>query len=254
MNFVVYEYALALGVKKQRAVVRHRTATGRHVRWVHRCFPFDGPRKEWVPETDHQRRGKLCELRILERKRRGRLRPDEKVWFFRSRGEADSSDFVEIRGVRLKPIRGVRFHFREIELHGAREMMCLRPWHQARPRQRGTQQDCRCSNSAGAPPAECQRVRCARPGEQCIETRSEEHTSELQSQSNLVCRLLLEKKRLVRYARLLLDRSFRLDAFGSVEADRMDLRPEHHFAVASCARGFDHTAPYPPAPTLYASF
>src|SRR2546427_5902755 len=30
-------------------------------------------------------------------------------------------------------------------------------------------------------------------------TRSEEHTSELQSQSNLVCRLLLEKKKTVRY-------------------------------------------------------
>src|SRR2546430_5797110 len=29
------------------------------------------------------------------------------------------------------------------------------------------------------------------------ETRSEEHTSELQSQSNLVCRLLLEKKKLI---------------------------------------------------------
>src|SRR5688572_32412430 len=28
-----------------------------------------------------------------------------------------------------------------------------------------------------------------------FETRSEEHTSELQSQSNLVCRLLLEKKK-----------------------------------------------------------
>src|SRR2546427_2314956 len=28
-----------------------------------------------------------------------------------------------------------------------------------------------------------------------IENRSEEHTSELQSQSNLVCRLLLEKKK-----------------------------------------------------------
>src|SRR2546430_8345763 len=31
-------------------------------------------------------------------------------------------------------------------------------------------------------------------GRHCQETRSEEHTSELQSQSNLVCRLLLEKK------------------------------------------------------------
>src|SRR5688572_31376432 len=29
----------------------------------------------------------------------------------------------------------------------------------------------------------------------CFEFRSEEHTSELQSQSNLVCRLLLEKKK-----------------------------------------------------------
>src|SRR2546430_12576221 len=29
--------------------------------------------------------------------------------------------------------------------------------------------------------------------------RSEEHTSELQSQSNLVCRLLLEKKKIIRY-------------------------------------------------------
>src|SRR2546430_14580187 len=30
---------------------------------------------------------------------------------------------------------------------------------------------------------------------QTVEDRSEEHTSELQSQSNLVCRLLLEKKK-----------------------------------------------------------
>src|SRR2546430_14948590 len=29
----------------------------------------------------------------------------------------------------------------------------------------------------------------------CLSWRSEEHTSELQSQSNLVCRLLLEKKK-----------------------------------------------------------
>src|SRR2546430_8318678 len=32
---------------------------------------------------------------------------------------------------------------------------------------------------------------------QIVELRSEEHTSELQSQSNLVCRLLLEKKKIV---------------------------------------------------------
>src|SRR2546430_9724953 len=33
----------------------------------------------------------------------------------------------------------------------------------------------------------------------CDEARSEEHTSELQSQSNLVCRLLLEKKTVIAY-------------------------------------------------------
>src|SRR2546427_8078566 len=32
--------------------------------------------------------------------------------------------------------------------------------------------------------------------------RSEEHTSELQSQSNLVCRLLLEKKKKIRFTSL----------------------------------------------------
>src|SRR2546430_17671303 len=35
----------------------------------------------------------------------------------------------------------------------------------------------------------------ARAGHRAAEDRSEEHTSELQSQSNLVCRLLLEKKK-----------------------------------------------------------
>src|SRR2546427_2637525 len=33
------------------------------------------------------------------------------------------------------------------------------------------------------------------PGDPHLAARSEEHTSELQSQSNLVCRLLLEKKK-----------------------------------------------------------
>src|SRR2546430_2999197 len=38
------------------------------------------------------------------------------------------------------------------------------------------------------------RAQKQRPKDQRERTRSEEHTSELQSQSNLVCRLLLEKK------------------------------------------------------------
>src|SRR2546430_13162444 len=39
------------------------------------------------------------------------------------------------------------------------------------------------------------RTRYRRGDDQAIRRRSEEHTSELQSQSNLVCRLLLEKKK-----------------------------------------------------------
>src|SRR2546427_3517564 len=49
----------------------------------------------------------------------------------------------------------------------------------------------RCSN--GNPSGLSQLLQCAR-GKEC-RSRSEEHTSELQSQSNLVCRLLLEKKK-----------------------------------------------------------
>src|SRR2546430_12996925 len=48
----------------------------------------------------------------------------------------------------------------------------------------------------------------ARPAK-CVhgeDARSEEHTSELQSQSNIVCRLLLEKKRTVARRPHLLDR------------------------------------------------
>src|SRR3989475_6321476 len=41
--------------------------------------------------------------------------------------------------------------------------------------------------------------------------RSEEHTSELQSQSNLVCRLLLEKKKTTKYTYTLSTVNARLD-------------------------------------------
>src|SRR2546427_9534756 len=54
---------------------------------------------------------------------------------------------------------------------------------------------CRRRREAGPPRSGqegCQEGR-RRPG--LIQARSEEHTSELQSQSNLVCRLLLEKKK-----------------------------------------------------------
>src|SRR2546430_12721550 len=48
--------------------------------------------------------------------------------------------------------------------------------------------------------AGCVVVGVPRPGG--LKVRSEEHTSELQSQSNLVCRLLLEKKTNSRHTRI----------------------------------------------------
>src|SRR5256885_7283921 len=39
---------------------------------------------------------------------------------------------------------------------------------------------------------------------EAVDRRSEEHTSELQSPCNLVCRLLLEKKKIQRYSRIVL--------------------------------------------------
>src|SRR2546427_9584730 len=47
-----------------------------------------------------------------------------------------------------------------------------------------------CTSSAARPVCACVPFTNAKPS-----LRSEEHTSELQSQSNLVCRLLLEKKK-----------------------------------------------------------
>src|SRR5206468_6473379 len=44
------------------------------------------------------------------------------------------------------------------------------------------------------------RMHCFRRGGHCWRQRSEEHTSELQSRSDLVCRLLLEKKKRARRA------------------------------------------------------
>src|SRR2546430_9699773 len=48
-------------------------------------------------------------------------------------------------------------------------------------------------------PVEVRLIHVADKGDSPAPRRSEEHTSELQSQSNLVCRLLLEKKKHVRW-------------------------------------------------------
>src|SRR2546430_7468819 len=60
----------------------------------------------------------------------------------------------------------------------------------------------------------------ARACAKCAARRSEEHTSELQSQSNLVCRLLLEKKKHIHHQpHCAKERSSFLDVL-SIEEDR----------------------------------
>src|SRR2546430_4121637 len=58
-----------------------------------------------------------------------------------------------------------------------------------------------------------------------IKWRSEEHTSELQSQSNLVCRLLLEKKK--RHTQAVHARSY-------VHGDRRQTSSTAHHHIAVC--------------------
>src|SRR5688572_32269867 len=51
-----------------------------------------------------------------------------------------------------------------------------------------------CASRWSSPSVTSSRTKCGEWDATSVSTRSEEHTSELQSQSNLVCRLLLEKK------------------------------------------------------------
>src|SRR5437016_9598062 len=73
--------------------------------------------------------------------------------------------------------------------------------HHARafsPRSEAASRLCQGTEIAGNRPAVSRRRRRLRRsvrGSKAAETRSEEHTSELQSLTNLVCRLLLEKKK-----------------------------------------------------------
>src|SRR5256886_9763783 len=78
--------------------------------------------------------------------------------------------------------------------------------------------------------------------------RSEEHTSELQSQSNLVCRLLLEKKKHSLHA--LLHPSHELDPHRTVQGfdvsgfhlqTHVADRPQRLVPVATCRRRMKHS-------------
>src|SRR5688572_32190786 len=72
------------------------------------------------------------------------------------------------------------------------------------------------SGTPGPPPSSpsCSASARRRSGARSTCSRSEEHTSELQSQSNLVCRLLLEKKK-SRFQRHSLMGSFQINVRGS---------------------------------------
>ena len=114
MNFVVDKNALALCVEEQlRCCMAQSFPAGLGVRRIHRRLPFDHPRKKRMLEINRQFRGELGKLRILKRKRRGRFRPYQQVRFVCGRREADSPDFLELRGMQLKPIAGVRMPLRE---------------------------------------------------------------------------------------------------------------------------------------------
>src|SRR2546430_3571728 len=63
----------------------------------------------------------------------------------------------------------------------------------------------------------CVNIRC-----ESVIWRSEEHTSELQSQSNLVCRLLLEEKNALSRAELVKFLCFRVGGIGDLTAPPPD--------------------------------
>src|SRR5690625_7924154 len=73
------------------------------------------------------------------------------------------------------------------------------------PTRRSSDLACRATATAQVPvpqdrvsptPRSCTRIRTTPAGSPSMVVRSEEHTSELQSRGHLVCRLLLEKKKL----------------------------------------------------------
>src|SRR3712207_7050820 len=83
-----------------------------------------------------------------------------------------------------------------LSLHDALPICETRPFRGAGPASSGAVRTTR-AGSAG-PSRRCRRTAPAAPSARAADpnpTRSEEHTSELQSRQYLVCRLLLEKKK-----------------------------------------------------------
>src|SRR5438309_5115955 len=83
------------------------------------------------------------------------------------------------------------------------------------------------SRSPAAAPVES--ARAASSSRFCLRQRSEEHTSELQSQFHLVCRLLLEKKKTFRHNRNLMAKGRKVMASSAAQCEHEFYR--YHAAV-----------------------
>src|SRR5256885_8789758 len=98
----------------------------------------------------------------------------------------------------------------------------------------------RCGNRTAAQTGNGERINaggrdCGIRHSECREQRSEEHTSELQSPCNLVCRLLLEKKKKRTISKRRLKTTPGVFQSSSLPLAR-SLRPPDYFAVVSAAQ------------------
>src|SRR2546427_9370216 len=89
-----------------------------------------------------------------------------------------------------------------LSLHDALPISCRGPRARRRPRPKHPRWRRHCPGSGTFPRSRAEPRGCSRCCARRPFLRSEEHTSELQSQSNLVCRLLLEKKKKTSYKQM----------------------------------------------------
>src|SRR2546430_3651052 len=113
------------------------------------------------------------------------------------------NEFAILRGVR--GLAGLTFIRRALKIHntGKNQGEGQSPNQGGHSRRKITYQH-RCAATDGAEQIQSEdgpampEAKIRKPVSRMVFPRSEEHTSELQSQSNLVCRLLLEKKNRLR--------------------------------------------------------
>src|SRR2546430_6738792 len=90
------------------------------------------------------------------------------------------------------------------------------------------------------PSGKAGRSRSSSVSREALEARSEEHTSELQSQSNLVCRLLLEKKKKPPLSLPVQMNDYPLGSFFVVSAPSCSIQPP----ATSLAPLYTHPPPH----------